>query len=332
MGREKTQVEIYGAGPAGLVAAINLAREGFDVYIFDQQRQVGGNTAWHPSIQTTVLDQRRTWDYIGVDLSECFHAVDSITFYRHGHKKTFKVKHMYACERGPREGSLDNYLYMKALDAGVSFHPLIEFDPDGLDPGQNVIVATGLEANVYRRLEIPYVPIVGYRSVKATRCRPRLISYFSKWTNYDFAYLAADRGLFFALLFSRQRLPQKSLETFQQRLAETENLQFSKWSYSTGAIPLRVQLFHENFVLAGTLSGMIDPFLLHGISGALTSGKIASQTFVDRKTAVREFRWLAKNHETKQRLKTLSMRLPFKKATFSLLMWIDSRLRGVGFL
>jgi flavin-dependent dehydrogenase len=85
-------------------------------------------------------------------------------------------------------------------------------------------------------------------------------------------------------------------------------------------------------VLAGTLSGMIDPFLLHGISGALTSGKIAAQAFIDRDGAIREFCRLAKNFELKKRLKQLSVRLSLKQLTFPLMMWVDSRLRGVGFV
>lgn len=331
MSEARTRVDVHGAGPAGLVAAINLAMAGFEVHLFDQHG-IGGNPDWHPSIQTTVLAPERTWRYIGIDLSPCFRQVRSITFYRHGRKKTFTLENMYACERGPREGSLDSYLYEKATQVGVVFHPSTVLDADRLDSSRNTIVATGLDTDVYRQLDVPSVPIIGYRGLKGAEPGVRLISYISECTNYDFAYLATARGLCFALLFSRRGLARESLDDFQQLLAQTEGIRFDEWTCSTGSIPTRTQLFHKGWVLAGTISGMIDPFLLHGISGALTSGRVAAQTFVDRDEALREFRWLARNFELKRRLKALSVRLPLKRITLPLMMLVDSRLRGVGFI
>jgi flavin-dependent dehydrogenase len=326
------KIDIYGAGLAGLVAAINLAWEGFEVCLFDLYG-VGGNSEWHPSVQTTVLNPEQTWSYIGIDLSGCFRRVNSITFYRYGRKKVFTLENMYICERGPRDGSLDTYLYEKAIGVGVAIHSLNELDVDGLKSSKNTIVATGLETQTYEQLGIPYVPVYGYRGVKRADLDTVLISYMEKCTHYDFAYLAATRGLLFALLFSRQRLARESLSEFQQLLEVTEGIRFSKWTYSIGAIPTKAQLFYSNdLVLAGTLSGMIDPFLLHGISGALTSGKIAAQAFVDRDGAIREFRRLAKNFELKRRLKELSVLLPLKQMTFPLMMLVDSHLHGVGFV
>lgn len=327
----RTRVDIYGAGPAGLVAAINLAMENFKVHLFDQHG-IGGNLEWHPSIQTTVLKPERTWEYIGIDLSDCFRRVNSITFYRYGREKVFVLENMYVCERGPRKGSLDIRLYEKAINLGVTFHLSNKLDVDRLEPSRNTVVATGLETSVYWQLGIPCVSVYGYRGAKRTDRDTILISYMEKCTNYDFAYLAADRGLLFALLFSRQKLAMHNLNKFQQILKATEGIQINKWTYSTGAIPTTSRLFHDDLVLAGTLSGMIDPFLLHGISGALTSGKIAAQVFVDRDRAVREFRWLARNFELKKRLKALSVRLPLKQLTLPLMMLVDSRLRGVGFI
>lgn len=38
----KTEILIVGAGPAGLVAAINLNREGFKVIVREKEESVGG--------------------------------------------------------------------------------------------------------------------------------------------------------------------------------------------------------------------------------------------------------------------------------------------------
>jgi flavin-dependent dehydrogenase len=327
-----TVVQIYGAGLAGLVAAITLAQEGFEVHLFDQQRRVGGHPDWHPSIQTTVLKPGRTWEYIGVDLSACFERVDSIRFYRYGRKTSFTLENMYVCERGPRKGSLDAFLYARANDLGVAFHPQARFDATHLKADQNIIVATGLETTVFQQLGIPYVPVYGYRGVMRTARNRVLVSYMDACTNYDFAYLASHHGLLFALLFSRRELVHSSLGEFQRILESTEDIQFKRWMHSTGAVPLKAQLFHQGLVLAGTVSGMIDPFLLHGMSGALTSGKIAAQAFMDRAAASREFQHLARNFGLKKAMKELSVLLPLKRLTLPLMMLLDSHLQGVGFV
>jgi len=331
MSKTRTRVDIYGAGLAGLVAAINLTREDFEVHLFDRYG-IGGNPAWHPSVQTTVLRPEKTWEYIGIDLSSCFRPVSAISFYRYGQKKVFTLENMYVCERGPRKGSLDTILWEKATRLGVIHHIGDDFAVEKLQFARNSIIATGLGTGVYRRLGIPYVPVYGYRGLKVTDREAILISYMEKCTNYDFAYLAADHGLLFALLFSRQKLTTQNLDEFKRILETTENIQISQWTYSTGAIPSTARLFHHDLVLAGTLSGMIDPFLLHGISGALTSGSIAAQAFVDRDRAVDEFRRLTQNFVLKRTLKALSVQLPLKRLTIPLMMLVDSRLRGVGFV
>lgn len=327
-----SRVEIYGAGLAGLVAAITLAREGREVHLFDRQQAVGGNPAWHPSVQTTVLPLKETERYIGIDLSGCFRPVDSITFHRYGRKKVFSLRDMHVCERGPGERSLDTYLFGLARGLGVQFHPSTPFPGPSAGERRPVIVATGLDGEVYRQLGIPCTPIHGFRGMIRTDRKPELITYLDRCTNYDFAYLAADGGSMFALLFSRNRLPGKNLEDFRRLLEETEGIRIENWTASEGAMPDRPRLAWGGCVLAGTLGGMIDPFVLHGISGALTSGKVAARAIADRQGAEREFRRLAKNFAWKKRLKAVSVLLPGKSVTLPAMMWIDGHMRGVGFV
>jgi len=325
------RVDIYGAGPAGLVAAIELIANGFDVHIYDRYG-VGGNRAWHPSIQTVAFHPSRTWDYIGIDLSPCFHKVEAITFHRYGRKKVFSLENMHVCERGPRAGSLDRYLLDKAMSMGAVVTDGIGFSANQPDSAGHTIVATGLDTAVYEELGIPHTPIYGYRGVADTQIEPTLITYMAQCTNYDFAYLAADQGTLFALLFSRKQLATDSLNEFQQLLRQTEGIEIDRWTCSTGSVPTQAQLFHKGQILAGTLSGMIDPFLLSGISGALISGKIAAQAVIDPESANSEFRWFTRNFSLKQHLKALSTRIPFKQLSIPLMMLVDSRIRGVGFI
>lgn len=330
--QKMSKVTIYGAGLSGLVASINLVREGYDVHVFDCGRKISGIKRWHPSIQTTILNPEQTWDYINIDLSGCFEPVNRISLYRYSNKKVFYLENMYVCERGPRKSSLDSRLYEIALQSGVKFHFDKLFDLDNMTNDENIILATGLNIDVYKYLKIPYTPIYGYKAIRKMECTNELISYMHKCTNYDFAYLAAKNNIQFILLFSRGKISHNNLTEFQEILYNTENIKISKWMHSEGAIPQQKNLFYKNMVLSGTVSGAIDPFVLHGISGALTSGKVAAMAISDREKGQREFNWLTKNHTIKNNLKKISMFLPFKTYTSPLMMWLEAHLRGVGFV
>ena len=59
------EIAIYGAGLSGLVAAINLVREGFKVTVFEREETFGGSKKLHPSIHSTPLQannwRRKSW-------------------------------------------------------------------------------------------------------------------------------------------------------------------------------------------------------------------------------------------------------------------------------
>jgi hypothetical protein len=53
--------------------------------------------------------------------------------------------------------------------------------------------------------------------------------------------------------------------------------------------PANLRLFHGDKILAGTIAGMMDPFFLFGIHGALVSGRIAALTVMDKEKGQAEF-------------------------------------------
>jgi len=326
------RVEIYGAGISGLVAAIQLARQGFEVHLFDREERIGGNQIWHPSIQTTNLNLDKTSQYIEIELKNLFHPINNIIFYRYGRRSTFSLPDMYACERGPREKSLDFALGKLASDVGVIFHPGVEFSKRLSSHNASTIVATGLNIESYQELGIPYVLIKGYRALTKTNLNSILFTYMSKCTNYDFAYIAATNELLFCLLFSRGMISDRNLSQLKILLKDTEKIEFNNWEYSHGALPKEPHLFWGDWILTGTLSGMIDPYLLHGISGAMISGKIAALAVSDPSKAEVEFQWFSKNFLIKKCLKSVSSRLPLKRFFVPAMMWVDNHLQGVGFV
>jgi len=195
---------------------------------------------------------------------------------------------------------------------------------------QRCIVATGLEPKPYRDLGIKHAVLMGFRSSKTTDQKDIINSYLGDYTNDEFAYVASYGDLMFSLLFARRKVTRNNLEDFQLQLYESDNLIFDEWQSSSGYVPLEKNLVKDGFVLAGAISGMIDPFYLNGISSALISGRIAAMFFEDRERAFREFSYFTRNFHIKRNLKLVADVLPLKTLSFPLVASLNNRLKWVG--
>ena len=143
------RVHIIGAGPAGLVAAINLARDNYEVIVHEQKEDVGwrfngdfqGIENW--SSEEDALDFLNT---IGVFVNFRCEACRNLDFYGPNlHKVRFKTERplFYLIERGVMEWSLDQGLKRQALAEGGKFkwNDKLRTLPSGW-----VIVGTGPKA------------------------------------------------------------------------------------------------------------------------------------------------------------------------------------------
>lgn len=333
----KKKVVIFGGGISGIVAAINLAKAGFRVEICEKRDQIGGSPKWHPSVHQQNFNLAKTSEYIDIDLSPCFQPVTKHTFYFYGRKFVLNYPdNSYICEKGQRNSSIEYYLFSLAKSIDIQFTFGVPFNLEHTRLRQRrtdtpqCIIATGLEQKPYRELNIKHVNITGFRSLKTISPNNSAISFFGGYTNHDFAYLASLNDLMFTLLFARRGVDKKNLEAYQRHLQISENISFENWLFSTGSVPLETNLVKNGIVLTGTISGMIDPFYLNGISGALISGKIAALFFIDRQRAFDEFNRFTRNFFLKRTLKLISVKLPIKKFSFPLIAKINNHLKWVG--
>jgi flavin-dependent dehydrogenase len=105
-----------------------------------------------------------------------------------------------------------------------------------------------------------------------------------------------------ACLFSRGKpLDVDVKDRFRTQLEKNDGIAFDRWdAISIGALPVasihNPSLFARNYILAGTLSGTMDPFLLFGVHGALVSGKIAALAVRDHRAGLEEFRRVNKHY------------------------------------
>jgi hypothetical protein len=283
-----------------MVAAYNLAREGRSVIVREKEPGFGGSSAFNPSTHTTPLDLAATSEYIGIDISPAFKPVNSLSLYIHDFRIDAPVVSSYHVERSSRPESLDALLYAKCREAGVAF----EFDRSLRKEEisrlpHRTIIACGLNPEAYDYLEIPYDDWYAW-TARGEADRPNDAWIWLDECINEYGYVSFCNGIYFNLLFSNgQEVEKAGLERYRDFMRRVEGMEEEDWEYIRGATPVATpdnpRLIRKGLIMAGTISGCIDPFMGFGISGALVSGKVAALAVTDREKAEAEFSRFTRN-------------------------------------
>lgn len=297
-----SKIHIVGAGLSGMVAAINLAREGREVLVLEGGKNIGGLKNVHPSAHSTPIDPQKVSRFIGIDICPHFKTIRDLRFGILNKTYRARTDVLHCVERSARPSSVDAFLYEECLRAGVSFsfNTLIT-DPYDLPP--DTILATGLYPEMQEALNIPRTPLHAFW-VSAERSsglftelkaefEQLLVGYMYRFSN-DYFYITSVNDLWYALLFSRKPLNRTHLAECAQSVQERLGVKLSGWSYRVAAVPTKSahnsKLFLGDKILAGSLAGAMDPLCLFGIHGALVSGKIAATALSDPQKALEQFK------------------------------------------
>jgi flavin-dependent dehydrogenase len=307
-------VHILGAGLSGMVAAIHVARLGREVLVLEAAKGIGGMGGLHPSVHTTPIDPVWMSAQIGSDVTKAFHPVK--TFLVGMNEKMFRADPgpLHAVERGARKTSLDALLYKEACEAGVKFEfgTLLK-DPRRLPRGS--IIATGLHPEMYDYFELPNETSRGFASTSRTEWDTWCAGSMSSYTD-DYFYANCANNLMYALLFGRGKVTAEGLEQCKSDIKRKFELDLDTWEYFTGRVPTgsarNPRLFHDKYILAGTLSGAMDPGNLFGIHGAMLSGKVAAMAVENPDRAIREFKRLNRFYSIAYCLKEFFRFMPGK--------------------
>lgn len=286
------EILVIGAGISGMVAALELARKGHRVRVREKSEGPGQGAGAHPSVHTTGIDLKATSRCLGLDLSGLFTPVRRCPFLV-GTQTLDPPLHrldLHSVERGPRPGSLDMFLYDECLRAGVRFEfasPLGEDELSSLPSG--TILACGLNPGSYRILGLPFLSWYGLYRVSPAEEDGVSLVWLGRGVS-EYGYLSTRGDLAFEFIFSTQPVGEEVAARYED---ETGSALRGGWEPTSGAVPLasprQPRLFHRRFILAGTLSGAMDPFFWFGICGALVGGRIAALAVSDPAAAEREF-------------------------------------------
>jgi len=311
---------IIGAGLSGMTAGICLAREGYEVEIWDRVSAIGGiaQDQKEKAKRTiaigdmTPFDIEKLSNYLGFDLMpdkeknnrlNYFAPLPYARFFISGARCDMhfpKELHMNLIERGPRPSSLDSMLYRTALEAGVKFrfNMVVESKKDFSELPSGSIIATGMYRKTFVALDIPFEPAHGFFAYKEIKNYkgPETIVYLDKHTK-DYGYFTIINGIGATIIFQRKAtISEETQEWFPRRLKEDAGLDFTDWKLIENFVGtptksmFNPRLFHDRFILTGTLAGFQDPSFVMGVHGALISGRIAAIAVKDKKRALKEFR------------------------------------------
>lgn len=311
-------IHIYGAGLSGLTAAIHLARNGYDVTVFEKEKRIGGSSKCTPAIHMTPMHFQKMKEYVGIDVEPCFKELDSFKAYIYEKIVQFNPQKLYVVERGPMKSSLDYYLYQKAEEQGVHFeysHQVTKENIPTIQEGS--IIATGGYSCLCKDLNIYHVPYLHYDGlIKTDETKNYCLAYFDSYL-VGYGYIAVKDGLLSAQVGF---MPDQPHETYLQRFIEqiktTEQIELKHWSIVHDNFPGRTSLFKKihgkTFIVTGVLSGFIDPFFGFGVNSALISGKIAATTAISKKNGIQEFRKFTNSLDKKYLLSRVYDFLPFR--------------------
>lgn len=276
-------IAIVGAGPAGLTAAISLAKYGYDVNLYEQNNNVGlrfngdfqGLENWSDEEDMLMILSR-----IGVKINFlCYpYFGEDGVFYGPKLKKV-KVSTsrplFYLIERGSNENSLDQGLRKQAEEAGVNFHWGRKLD--SVD-SQTTIVGTGPKA----------ADAIAKGMVFGTTLQNMFIGFVNnKIAPKAYAYLLVNNGkaTFATCMFEDFKNEKLYYERALRVLNSVINIDIIEPKEWGGFVNFFNQpvTSKDKIIYVGENAGLQDALWGFGIKYAMLSGYLAARSIIEGK-------------------------------------------------
>jgi flavin-dependent dehydrogenase len=276
------EVEILGAGPAGLSAALTVARAGRRVTLYERQAEVGGR--FHGDLQglenwTTRDDVLEELSAMGIAPTFDFAAIrEGMFFDSDGRERAVRSQRpaFYLVRRGVGAGTLDQSLKQQALAAGVTIRfreaPPALPEPCIRTPGPGRCDA--LDVGYVFETDMPD----GVFAALSERLAPK---------GYSYLLVCRGWGTVAACLFQDYGNAREYRERVREFFERKAGLRMSnpRAFGGTGNIRSRPLVRAGDTLYAGEAAGLQDALWGFGMRYALVSGHMAGQALLARRPA-----------------------------------------------
>lgn len=274
-----SSISIAGSGPAGLTAAIALARAGFPVTVYERNREAGqrflgdvqGMENW--SDKRDVLEELRAFQ---IDVNFDCHPLNTLLV-SNGDEMvrlpSFSRPLAYLVKRGAVEGSLDRKLKEQALRAGVRIHYGTNLNPEHAD-----IVATGPRMN---NLVAIAKGVLFTTHHENTACG--LAQNDAAYKGYAYLLIADGYGCICTVLFDRFSTLNTAFATTRDMFSRLlpVDMRDEKPIGGVGSFLLHPQWTRGNQKFVGEAAGLQDLLWGFGIRSAMRSGWLAATSIIE---------------------------------------------------
>jgi len=267
-------VQILGAGPAGLSAAINLARSGYNVDIFEKSADVGSR--FYGDFQglenwSDKEDVLKLFEDMNIAVNFKYNPFLKLKIW------DFRCKRpaFYLVRRGSKEETLDTALKNQALDLGANIY----FN-ETIPENEADIIATGpIKDKIYAAAKgITFKTSSQNNAVG-------LVNNNTALNGYSYLLIADGHGCMATVLFNNFNNMNTYFEETKRIFNDKFDLDLKKISNmgGVGAFSSGNVFKRGKSLYVGEAAGLQDFLWGFGIKTAVTSGYLAAKSIIDGK-------------------------------------------------
>jgi flavin-dependent dehydrogenase len=274
------RVQILGAGPAGLSAAINLAQAGYNVDIFEKNEDVGSR--FHGDFQglenwSDKEDVLELFKGMNIDINFKHNPFLELKISNESKIWNFRCKRpaFYLVKRGSKEKTLDTALKNQALDLGVNIH-----FKETIPENEADIIATGpIKNKIYAAAK----GITFKTSFKNTAVG--LVNNNAALNGYSYLLIADGQGCMATVLFNNFSNMNYYLKQTKRIFNDKFDLNLEEVGNMGGIGSFSSEnIFKQGKSLyVGEAAGLQDFLWGFGIKSAVTSGYLAAKSIINGK-------------------------------------------------
>ena len=274
-------VKIMGAGPAGLAAAITLARHNVDVIVFEKAQDCG--TRFRGDLQglenwSSKVDIIAELEDMAIDINfDCtpFSTIEAIS--PTGSPTTFSADSpiVYLVKRGSQPDSLDQGLKRQALALGVNLRFQSQVSESDVD-----IVAAGPDSRAIYAIDTGIVFETDMENVAYG-----MLNNDSAYLGYSYLLVTNGYGCMCTVLFDRYPEIHRQFARVKQMFTELTGVKIKNPTSvgGYGSFTHQPQYIKKNRLYVGEAAGLQDLLWGFGIRYALRSGYLAARSLLEGK-------------------------------------------------